>query len=99
MICVFGLFHGLVMLPVVLCVLGPTDELSERTKKEPKTSDENNQYPSKIVSSDSSEKYLKENINNLETEQRELEVIVPNGVTESLLRPSSQEASQEAPIT
>merc|ERR1719277_1786616 len=23
MICVFGLFHGLIMLPVVLCVLGP----------------------------------------------------------------------------
>ena len=99
MICVFGLFHGLVMLPVVLCVLGPTDELSERTKKEPKPNDETNHYPAKILSSDISEKYLQENINNLETEQRELEVIVPNGVTDSLLRPCSQEASQEPPIS
>lgn len=26
MICVFGLFHGLILLPVVLCLIGPVDE-------------------------------------------------------------------------
>jgi hypothetical protein len=97
MICVFGLFHGLIMLPVVLCVLGPVDELSDEDKKEPKISDENNHCVAKKLSRDVSEKYLQENMSNLETEQRELEVIVPNGVTTSLLQPSTQEEHEEIP--
>jgi len=95
MICVFGLFHGLIMLPVVLCVLGPTDQLSERSKKEPKPSDENNHYPAKRLSKDISEKYLEVNMNTLETE---MQVIVPNGVKESLLHPSVPDISQEDAI-
>lgn len=97
MICVFGLFHGLIMLPVVLCVLGPVDELSDEDKKEPKISDENNHLVAKRLSRDVSEKYLQENMSNLETEQRELDVIIPNGVTESLLQPSTQEGNEEIP--
>eukprot|EP00092_Neocalanus_flemingeri_P006866 GFUD01007412.1.p1 GENE.GFUD01007412.1~~GFUD01007412.1.p1 ORF type:complete len:1065 (+),score=241.14 GFUD01007412.1:250-3444(+) len=96
MICVFGLFHGLVMLPVVLCVLGPTDEVSEKRKKETKPKEENH-FPTKRLSRDISEKYLQENMNNQETEMKELDVIVPNGVTESLLHPNIQEGSQEVP--
>ena len=26
MICIFGLFHGLILLPTVLCIIGPSDE-------------------------------------------------------------------------
>merc|ERR1712241_1118567 len=26
MICIFGLFHGLIQLPTVLCMIGPSDE-------------------------------------------------------------------------
>ena len=29
MICVFGLYHGLILLPVVLCLLGPADDQEE----------------------------------------------------------------------
>ena len=29
MICLFGLFHGLVLLPTVLCMIGPSDEDSK----------------------------------------------------------------------
>ena len=85
------------MLPVVLCVLGPVDELSDEDKKEPKISDENNHLVAKRLSRDVSEKYLQENMSNLETEQRELDVIIPNGVTESLLQPSTQEGNEEIP--
>jgi len=89
MICVFGLFHGLIMLPVVLCVLGPIDEFSEKLRKEQKESEEYNEYLA-------SEKYLEENINNLKTEQRELEVIVPSEATELLLTPESHPESEES---
>ena len=98
MICVFGLFHGLIMLPVVLCVLGPTDQHSEEDKKVPKTNSENSQHLAKRLSRDVSEKCLQVNISNLETEQRELEVILPlPGVTESLLQKNNQEDSEEPP--
>ena len=98
MICVFGLFHGLIMLPVVLCVLGPTDQHSEEDKKVPKTNSENSHHLAKRLSRDVSEKCLQVNISNLETEQRELEVILPlPGVTESLLQKNNQEDSEEPP--
>jgi len=37
MICVFGLFHGLILLPVVLCLVGPIDEkeITKSPSKEP----------------------------------------------------------------
>ena len=30
MICIFGLFHGLILLPVVLCLLGPIENEDEK---------------------------------------------------------------------
>merc|ERR1712076_199181 len=33
MICVFGLFHGLILLPTVLCLVGPSDEQMGKHKK------------------------------------------------------------------
>ena len=77
------------MLPVVLCALGPIDEFSEKLRKEQKESEEYNEYLA-------SEKYLEENINNLKTEQRELEVIVPSETTELLLTPESHPESEES---
>ena len=32
MICLFGLFHGLIMLPVILCLFGPTDTAEEEVQ-------------------------------------------------------------------
>ena len=32
MICIFGLFHGLILLPVVLCLLGPIENEDEKVK-------------------------------------------------------------------
>ena len=34
MICVFGLFHGLILLPVVLCIVGPVDETNTKVSEE-----------------------------------------------------------------
>ena len=33
MICIFGLFHGLILLPVVLCLLGPIENEDEKVRK------------------------------------------------------------------
>ena len=32
MICIFGLFHGLILLPVVLCLLGPIENEDEKVR-------------------------------------------------------------------
>ena len=111
MICVFGLFHGLIMLPVVLCVLGPADPHSDESKKEAKTSSDSSHQLAKRLSRDISEKYLQENISNQETQQMALEVIVPPSepstppsqpstppsVTDSLLQEESQKSSEQPP--
>merc|ERR1719195_1233282 len=44
MICVFGLFHGLILLPTVLCLVGPSDDETDQ-KKEKKKNVENGQTP------------------------------------------------------
>merc|ERR1719447_1514179 len=33
MICIFGLFHGLILLPVVLCLLGPIENEDEKSQE------------------------------------------------------------------
>jgi len=94
MICVFGLFHGLIMLPVVLCVLGPADPTSEQqSKKEPKTRNDSSHNLAKRFSRDISEKYLQENISNIETEQREMEVMDPSSRLSSISIPPCSEQS------
>ena len=35
MICIFGLFHGLILLPVVLCLLGPIENEDEKVSSSP----------------------------------------------------------------
>ena len=35
MICIFGLFHGLILLPVVLCLLGPIENEDEKVSRSP----------------------------------------------------------------
>ena len=90
MICVFGLFHGLIMLPVVLCILGPADPTVEQSKKEPKTRNDSSYNLAKRFSRDISEKYLQENISNQETEQREMEVIDPSSRMSISIPPPSE---------
>jgi len=83
MICIFGLFHGLVLLPAVLCLLGPTDEQPKDKVKSVKMSERNGHGPKKSNSKDS-DKYLRENEQNLHTEYQELGVPLTSDITEAL---------------
>ena len=73
MICVFGLFHGLILLPTVLCMVGPSDEQMVKQKKKKV---ENGQTQTPILKPPKkvkeSEKYRKENEKNLQRENGEL---------------------------
>ena len=73
MICVFGLFHGLILLPTVLCMVGPSDE---QVVKQKKKKVENGQTQTPILKPPKkvkeSEKYRKENEKNLQRENGEL---------------------------
>ena len=71
MICIFGLFHGLILLPTVLCMIGPSDEdmMRQNSKKKPH---ENGQGANgKVAPSD---QFLKEKEQNIENENAELKV-------------------------
>ena len=52
MICTFGLFHGLVTLPVVLTLIGPEDPDLKRVKKEKKAGQKENKENLKAESFD-----------------------------------------------
>ena len=71
MICIFGLFHGLILLPTVLCMIGPSDEDILRTNSKKKTV-ENGQ--GLIKKSAKSDQYEKENEKNMQTENAEAQV-------------------------
>jgi len=71
MICVFGLFHGLVLLPVVLCMIGPTDEAPSKAPTVKKVSENGFDESHKMLER---EKYLRENEQNIQTENEELGV-------------------------
>merc|ERR1719184_183537 len=82
------------MLPVVLCVLGPADPTCEQqAKKEPKTGNDSSHNLAKRFSQDISEKYLQENISNIETEQREMEVLDQSSRFSSISIPPCSEQS------
>ena len=66
MICVFGLFHGLILLPTVLCMIGPSDEDMIRKNNEHKPTE--NGHTSNGVSKSNNSKYELENDQNLQTE-------------------------------
>lgn len=88
LICLFGLFHGLVMLPVLLCLLGPVD-ISEEQEEADKETGQARHKPDKIFSLKFirtllSEKYFKTKQSS--DEGREMETIRHNeDVSESLL--------------
>jgi hypothetical protein len=87
LICLFGLFHGLVMLPVLLCLLGPVDISEEQGEadKEPQSRHKPDKiFSLKFIRTLLSEKYFKTRESS--DEAREMETIRHNeDVSESLL--------------
>ena len=71
MICIFGLFHGLILLPTVLCMIGPSDEDMLRTNSKKKTVENGQGLMRKSAKSD---QYEKENEKNMQTENAEAQV-------------------------
>ena len=91
MICVFGLFHGLILLPAVLCLVGPIDEEpNEKLKTETKPQENGYRHES---SPKNSEKYLKENEQNLQTEYQEQGIPLTREVTDTLLENNLRETT------
>ena len=96
LICLFGLFHGLVMLPVLLCLLGPVD-ISEEQLEADKDQAQASPAPDKIFSLKFirtllSEKYFKTKEGS--EESREMETIKHEDVSESLLENKKDEENQ-----
>ena len=96
LICLFGLFHGLVMLPVLLCLLGPVD-ISEEQLEADKDQAQARPAPDKIFSLKFirtllSEKYFKTKEGS--EESREMETIKHEDVSESLLENKKDEENQ-----
>ena len=96
LICLFGLFHGLVMLPVLLCLLGPVD-ISEEQEEADKDQAQARPTPDKIFSLKFirtllSEKYFKTKEGS--DEGREMETIRHEDVSESLLENKKDEENQ-----
>jgi len=85
MICLFGLFHGLIMLPVILCLFGPVDIVKEDDQKPNQSSETNEIFSLKFIRTLLSEKYFK-HVDRREMETiKEMETFKTNGVTENLL--------------
>lgn len=71
MICIFGLFHGLILLPTVLCMIGPSDEDMMRQNSKKKPHENGHGANGKVAPSD---QFLKEKEQNIENENAELKV-------------------------
>ena len=97
MICIFGLFHGLILLPTVLCMVGPGDEDILRQNSKRKHRDMGDQGPLNGATSD-----LKEREQNLENEQSELKVPLNTEETElssdHVIRGEDLSRLKESPI-
>ena len=97
MICVFGLFHGLILLPTVLCMVGPSDEDIIRQNSKRKHRDTRDHGPSGASISD-----IKEREQNLENEQSELKVPLNQEETElsseAVIRGENLSRLKESPI-
>ena len=85
MICLFGLFHGLIMLPVILCLFGPVDIVKEDDQKPNQSSETNEIFSLKFIRTLLSEKYFK-HVDRREMETiKEMETFKTNEVTDNLL--------------
>ena len=97
MICVFGLFHGLILLPTVLCMVGPSDEDIIRQNSKRKQRELRDQGASGANISDH-----KEREQNLENEQSELKVPLNQEQTEpssdAVIRGEHLARLKESPI-
>jgi len=71
MICIFGLFHGLILLPTVLCMIGPSDEDMIRHNSKRKSKENGHSGNGLVPNTD---KYQKENELNIKSENAELQV-------------------------
>ena len=83
LICLFGLFHGLVMLPVLLCLFGPVD-ISDEQQEADKEAQPDKIFSLKFIRTLLSEKYFQTKVSS--DDAREMETIRHNGeITEGLL--------------
>ena len=98
MICLFGLYHGLVMLPVLLCLIGPVDIQQEDDS--PDKSDKKEMLSLKFFRTLLSQKYFTNNkTSSNPSDIKEMETLKTNGnqdVREKLLE-DKQEESQPSP--
>ena len=98
MICLFGLYHGLVMLPVLLCLIGPVDIQPEQDVPVNK-SDKNKMFSLKFFRTFLSDKYFRNNKNSSNpSDIKEMETLKTNGnqdARERLLENKQQEESQD----
>ena len=85
MICLFGLFHGLIMLPVILCIFGPVDIIKEDEQKTNQSSETDEIFSLKYIRTLLSEKYFTHGDRKEMETIKEMETFKTNGVTENLL--------------
>ena len=97
MICLFGLFHGLVLLPVVLSIFGPLEPEEENKNKNSIISETepNKVFSLKFVRTLLSEKQFKQNERKDLDINQEMENLKSNGVTENLLEKHSSDSSED----
>ena len=75
MICLFGLYHGLIMLPVLLCLVGPVDIQSEQN-----SGDHQKMFSLKFFRTLLREKYFKNNKSGPNSgDIKEMETLKTNG--------------------
>ena len=94
MICLFGLFHGLVMLPVLLCLIGPVDIQSAQS-----SGDHQKMFSLKFFRTLLREKYFKNNKSGPNSSDiKEMETLKTNGnqdVRDKLLQNKQPEEQSE----
>ena len=94
MIALFGLYHGLIMLPVLLCVVGPVDIQSEQNR-----GDHQKMFSLKFFRTLLREKYFKNNKSGPNSgDIKEMETLKTNGnqdVRDKLLQNKQPEEESE----
>ena len=94
MICLFGLYHGLIMLPVLLCLVGPVDIQAEQN-----SGDHQKMFSLKFFRTLLREKYFKNNKSGPNSSDiKEMETLKTNGnqdVRDKLLQNKQPEEESE----